>query len=220
MKTDKISGMSYTYLGLKETLVRNFKKYPPETMQNIHNIEVSLNTDGLPLFSSSNTCMWPVLCAIMIQPVTVFPVAITHGKLKPCNLDSLNDTIRELCHILQNGFQYEESTVHVTLKCIVCDALARAMVKATKQYSCCDKCTHKGVWYGRLTYQDIDNLVLHTNQTFRDQVQEHHCGVSPFIALPVDLIKIFSIDYMHQASLSVMRHLLLIWIKRKKRNEA
>lgn len=192
VQTEEKSGMSYIYLQLEESLVRNFEKYPQETKQSTRNIEVSLNVDDLPLFKSSNTCMWPVLCAIMIHPVTIFPVALTCGKSKPCNLDFLNDTIRDLNHILQHGIQYEESTIHVTLKCIVCDAPARAMIKATKQYSGyygCDRCTQRGAWYGRLTYQDIDNLVLRTNQAFRDQIQEeHHCGVSPFTALPVDLI--------------------------------
>ncbi|XP_050719438.1 uncharacterized protein LOC127000064 [Eriocheir sinensis] len=220
VKIEDKSGMSYIYLGLKESLLKNFEKYPRQTKQNTQNLEVSLNIDGLPLFKSSNTCMWPVLCAIMIQPVTVFPVALTCGSSKPCNLDFLNDTIRELNDILQHGIQYEEFKIHVTLKSIVCDAPARAMVKATKQYSGyygCDKCTQKGVWYGRLTYQEIDNIVLRTNESFRDQIQEeHHCGVSPFTALPVDLIKSFPIDYMHQACLGVMRRLLLIWIKGKK----
>ena len=141
--------MSYIYFGLEESLVRNFDKYPPETKQSTVNIEVSLSVDGLPLFKSSNTCMWPVLCAIMINPITVFPVALTCGKSKPCNLDFLNDTARHLNHILQHGIQYEESTIHVALKCIVCDVPARAMIKATKQYSGyygCDRCTQRGAW--------------------------------------------------------------------------
>ena len=226
LKTDRTvqieekSGMSYIYLGLEEALVRTFEKYPPETKQSTINIELSLNVDGLPLFKSSNTCMWPVLCAIMIHPVSVFPVALTCGKSKPCSLDFLSDTIRDLNHILQHGILYKESTIHVTLKCIVCDAPARAMIKATKQYSGyygCERCTQRGTWYGRLTYQDTDNLILRTDQAFRDQVQEeHHCGVSPFTALPVDLVKSFSVDYMHQACLGVMRRLLLIWIKGKR----
>lgn len=220
VQTEKKSGMSYLYLGLEESLLRNFEKYPIETKQSTVNIDISLNVDGLPLFKSSNTCMWPVLCAIMNDPVTVFPVALTCGKSKPCDLDFLNDTIRDLSHILQHGIQYEESTIRVTLKSIVCDAPAKAMIKATKQYSGyygCDRCTQKGAWYGRLTYQDIDNLVLRTNEAYRDQVQEeHHCGVSPFIALPVDMIKSFPIDYMHQSCLGVMKRLLLIWMRGKK----
>ena len=112
VKTEEKSGMSYIYLGLKKSLIIHFEKYPPETKQKTRNIEVSLNIDGLPLFRSSNTCMWPVLCAIMIQPVTVFPVVLTCGESKQSNLDFLNDTIREMSHILQHGIQYEESTMH------------------------------------------------------------------------------------------------------------
>lgn len=100
-----------------------------------------------------------VLCAVMIHPVTVFPVALTFGKSKPCNFNFLNDTIGELSHILQHGIQYEESTICVSLKSIVCDAPARAMIKATKLYSGyygCDRCTQRGAWYGRRTYAPRD----------------------------------------------------------------
>ena len=67
-----------------------------------------------------------------------------------------------------------------------------------------------GVWHGRITYQEIDNLL----QSFRARTQEeHHKGASPFTDLPIDMVKVFSLDYMHQSCLGVMRKFLLTWIK-------
>ncbi len=55
VQTQEKSDMSYIYLGVEESLMRCFQKYPPETKQSTVNIEVSLSVDGLPLFKSSNT---------------------------------------------------------------------------------------------------------------------------------------------------------------------
>lgn len=221
--TQEKSGMEYAYLDFKDSLSRNLNKYPEDVIQNIDNVEISLNIDGLPLFSSTSTCLWPVLCAIMLEPIIVFPVAITCGKSKPTNLEFLMETIADLDEILRNGIQVNGIILGVSLRCIVCDAPARAMVRATKQYSGyygCERCSQKGEWHGRITYQETDHLFLRTNQAFRDQIQtEHHKGISPFMDLPVDMIKSFPLDYMHQACLGVMRRLLLLWIRGSKRTK-
>ena len=168
--------------------------------------------------SGIRTHVYGQYCVLFfIKPITVFPVAITCGTSKPNDLEFLLETTQYLGHIMQHGFQYDDKTIQVTLNCIVCDAPARAMVMATKQYSGyygCECCEQKGVWCGRVTYPDVVNMVLRTDQSVRQHTQEeHHRGVSPFRLLPVDIVKVFSIDYMHQTCQCVMRRLILLWIK-------
>jgi len=68
LKTDRMvvsaekSGMKYIYLGIENAIITNFDKYPSEIKQSTNRLPIALNIDGLPLFRSSNTVLWPVLC--------------------------------------------------------------------------------------------------------------------------------------------------------------
>ena len=215
------SGMEYIYFGLISQLIQVLKRFPPTDAANVDSLQISLNVDGLPLFKSSGKCVWPVLCAVMnLKPVTVFPVALTYGNAKPDNLQFLQDTVRDLCNLIHNGLQVGDKVIQVILKGIICDAPAKAFVKATKLcsgYFGCDKCSQRGFWQGRITYPDVVNLQARTDESFRSQVQEeHHRGVSPFLDLPVDMVKQFPIDYMHQVCLGVMKKILISWMRGKR----
>lgn len=90
------------------------------------------------------------------------------------------------------------------------------MVKNTKLYSGysgCDKCAQHGAYVDRrMTYPDIYQLELRTDSSFREQSDEaHHKGYSPFCDLPIDMIKTFSVDYMHCVCLGVTKRLLKMW---------
>ncbi len=125
------SGMEYVYFPFAEQLLRHVKRHHIKTVRRTDSIEISLNVDGLPLFRSSGKNLWPVLCAIVnIKPVVVFPVVLTCGDSKPKDLEFLDELIRDLNNILESGVQDGKRVLSVTVRCIVCDAPARALVKA------------------------------------------------------------------------------------------
>ena len=125
--------------------------------------------------------------------------------------------------LLSHGLAVEDKHYSVVLKGIICDAPAKAMVKCIKQFSGyygCDRCNQKGVWLHKVTYQEVTTLHLRTDHEFRTQAQEeHHHAISPICRLPVDMIKVFPIDYMHQSCLGCMRRLLHILMRGPKKKQ-
>ena len=216
--TEIKSGVEYFYFGLKTGLLEQLTKYPANVIKSVNSLELSFNIDGLPLFKSSAQSLWPVLCSIVnLKPVRVFPVALTLGKGKPTDLDFLSETLTDLNDLLHSELQNGDDSIAVSVRCIVCDAPAKAFVKQVKQYSGyfgCDKCTQRGQWIGRLTYPEVIDLEDRTDASFRSRTYEdHHTGLSPFCRLPIDMVKAFPIDYMHQVCLGTMRRLLLAWLR-------
>ena len=219
----QVSDMDYIYFNLVEELIKAYRFCKPNIGNNMESLDIGLNIDGIPLFKASSSCLWPILCSITnVSPVHVFPVALTYGSSKPSDLDFLLDTVRDLERLLVNGLTVDDKIIPVRVKCIICDAPARSFVKRTKLYSGyhgCDQCNQRGNYTNRrITYQQVVGLEKRTDESFRSQTdEEHHRGETPFLHLPIDMIKTFPLDYMHSSCLGVMRKLLLIWIRGKGR---
>lgn len=219
IEVKEMSGMQYIYLGIREQIESELCKCTPEILETL-NITLFFNVDGIPLFKSTGTSFWPILCAIREpSPVAVFPVALTYGK-KPANLDFLVEFVSELKYLLHHGLQFDNKTISVKLGAVVCDAPAKAMVKGIKHftgYFGCGHCNQKGKWAGRMTYPEVD-FIPRTNTSFRGQENaEHHITRSPFCEIPeIDMIGHFPVDYMHQVCLGCMKRLLLIWLRGNK----
>lgn len=216
VKTVTKSGMECVHFNLRESLSRQLQHYPRDITEGITTLEISFNIDGLPIFKSSKAHLWPILCAIHLNPVRVFPVTLTLGPSKPSNLDFVEDAIKDIQELLDNGLEGKQ----IKIKCVVCDAPARAMVKKIKQFSGyygCDKCTQRGMWVsGRVTYPEVENLTLHTNEMYRTEMarrqKDEAISMSPFVRLPLDMVNKFPIDYMHQACLGVTKKIITEWM--------
>ncbi|XP_076071517.1 uncharacterized protein LOC143042895 isoform X1 [Mytilus galloprovincialis] len=214
-----VSEMSYYHFGLRNMIDHNMKKISKDfNLDQVQNLNLSFNIDGLPFFKSSNTSVWPILCLINnIKESKVFPISFALGTSKPANLDFLNDTVNDLLEICRDGFVFDGRNFTVSISCIICDAPAKALVKNNKQYSgyCgCDRCNQNGEYIGRMTYPQVSNLTQRTDESFRKHEQvQHHKGNSPITQLPIDMIKCFPIDYMHQVCLGVTKRLLVTWMR-------
>ena len=218
VKTTQVSSMCHYDFGLEDRLVDCLKNYPSEALESIETLELALNIDGLPLFKSTNTSAWPILCYVAnVIPAKVFPISVSVGTSKPSNLDFLEDAIDGLQKAVEEGLDFNGKHYKVSIKCVVCDAPAKAMVKGIKLYSGyfgCDNCSQKGEYEGRIIYPVIYDSQLRTDATFRSTEQpEHHHHPTPFLKLPIDMIQDFPLDYMHQVCLGVARRLYLIWKK-------
>lgn len=224
--TSTKSGMEYYYLGVKHKLSEVLAQYAEPQLQHITEVSLSFNIDGIPMYKSACNSLWPILCGVTIHPFNIinsdiFPVALCYGRTKPSDLNFLSDTIEELKSLMENGLTFSNQLVRVSVSSIVCDAPAKALVKATKLFSGyygCDKCEQKGEWHGRMTYPEC-KLKPRTDQSFREQRNEehHNNGYSPFCDLPIDMINDFPVDYMHQGCLGVMKRLLLLWMRGDKK---
>ena len=220
-----ISGGQYHYIVFESACNNLFTANPC-----LEKIRLVMNIDGLPISNSGSlsTYLWPILCkGFDIPNPDVCPVALCVTAAKPKDLSFLDETLNEIKRLLINGFKFSSRTVPVELFQVVCDAPAKAMCKGAKSFSGyygCDKCETRGTYlhrYQKITFPEIKNLILRTNESFRTKTNpEHHIATTPFIDRPipnVDIINAFPIYYMHQVLLGVQRRRLRnIWVNEKK----
>nr|XP_047138995.1 uncharacterized protein LOC124814932 [Hydra vulgaris] len=154
----------YIYLCLA-TGIKNMLQVDEASINN--NIHLIVNLDGLPLFKSSNTQLWPLLCQFGSKPL--FPVAFFCGKQKPnSSMEFLRQFLEEFKMLLENGLVYKDNFFNVSLKFLTCDAPARAFIKCIKPHNAyhgCEQCFDKGEWQGRVVFKQV-NSVLRSDEQF------------------------------------------------------
>ena len=211
----------YVYFGLEKELKRCLETEFPKKTAVPPVISLLFNVDGLPLFKSSDKQFWPILGKVYkpkIIPDAIFTVAIFYGSSKPKSVDEyLQDFVQELGHLTHVGITFHSQHVKIDIAGFSCDAPARSFLQCIKGhtgYFGCEKCTTRGKYVdGRLTFPELD-AERRTGASFKGHIQEeHHKGVSPLVALEIDLIAAFPLDYMHLLCLGVMKKLIINWMR-------
>ena len=203
-------GGQYAYFGL-ETGILQILSQNQSFSEKTSSIDAIINIDGVPLFKSSSTQLWPILCSFNI--FGPFIVALFCGSTKPNSVDEyLNDFVHEIQDLTENGISHGNKLFQFTVKAFVCDAPARAFLKCTKNhngYYACERCTIKGTWNKRVILETNEAFPLRTEESFISvSYAQHQIRKSPLIDIGISCIRCFSLDYMHLVCLGVVKRLL------------
>lgn len=207
------NGGEYCHLGIAKSLAQCLYLVD---ISSTDTLELQLNIDGLPLFKSSSTCLWPILCLVKnCSKREPFVVGLYCGTNKPASAeDFLSDFVSEAIDLLKNGLLIGSKHYSVVIHSFVCDAPARAFVKGVKHhsgYSSCEKCTQHGEYVGKVIFP-CTGAAARTDKDFAEMKdRKHHVGICPLNSLGIGCVSQFGLDYMHLVCLGIVRRLLLYW---------
>jgi len=181
-------------------------------------IEIMVNIDGLPISSSSNSQVWPILCSIF-QYNHVFMVGLYHGKDKKpkSSNDFLSDFIHEIFDMTIIGIFFDGKTYGFKIKGFSVDSSAKSFmlcVKGHGGYSSWTKCMTEGEYVeNRICFPD-SNASLRTNEQFANYVDEdYHLGETSLLEIPnLGLVTCVPFDYQHLICLGVTKKLVTLWL--------
>lgn len=215
MKNDAL----YHHFGIQNGIERIAKDFLSREVAH-QTISLQVNIDGLPIFNSSRSHMWPILGKLVSPAVRdVFTIGIHYGKQKPVIPEYLDAFVSE-AESMEHGFVITgfSTTFNLKIHSIVCDAPARAFVKKVKNhsgYSSCERCCEEGTWDGRVIFPSTSSQ-LRTDESFIAMSDDsHHVGNihSPLTRLNIGMVTSFPLDYMHLVCLGIMKKLLKHWMK-------
>jgi hypothetical protein len=211
-------GGQYAYFGLEKAL----HTVACSDLASCSILNLQVNVDGIPLYKSSSTQLWPILCSVNhSQPLIV---ALYLGKHKPNSVDDfLADFVKEVGDLNTNGFTClacaGSKTVPFRLHSIVCDAPARAFLKNIKGHnslSACERCVAVGVSVQHRTVFSSPSCFTaekRCNTKFNnvEYIGGHQLGPSPLSGVAHNCIDICALDYMHLVCLGVVRRMINFW---------
>ncbi|XP_024878933.1 uncharacterized protein LOC112459164 isoform X2 [Temnothorax curvispinosus] len=185
-----------------------------EYLARFHEIIIDINMDGLPLHKSSPIRFWPILGRLVRTKNEPFIIALFKGRIDPSVKDFLKPFVKEVAHLLQNGYTNNDIAYKFSIRHYILDAPARAKVKCCIEhggYCACEKCQVVGEWIDhRMTYIKLDET-LRTDESFRDQEQPyHHLDRSPLLDIEALLVSQFRLDALHLIDLAISHKLEML----------
>jgi hypothetical protein len=157
-----------------------FRSLYTETIMDKYDISLTLNTDGAPVFSSSNTSIWPVLATIdnlefklQKSNVILLGMWIARKGQKPDFSRLLSPIVEQLNKTLTDPISWTHVTLgtvtsKIIVTCISCDSIAKPPVQGLMQFNAiygCSYCLHKEARH-YFTHMD-ERSMLRTNESHR-----------------------------------------------------
>ena len=149
---DQRNSNSFVHLGL----IEGIKKKLTNADKKLKVLILQFNIDGLPLWRSSRTEFWPIVCRIInCQDRSEFLVTLHCGVGKPPSVRSfLQPLLNELKELLQDGLHHFGQRFDIRIAAFCCDAPARAFIKQIighMGYCACERCETHGIRCDRRT---------------------------------------------------------------------
>ena len=209
-----------------------YKKLITEQGLNSNDMSLTWNTDGIPVFNSSNFSIWPLQAYVNELPPhlcakNILLLGLWFGK-KPCMNVFLKPFVEECSWLERDGFIFgrEARPRRVFSPFLSADAPARAIVRNVKQFNGehgCDWCEFPGVAVANNNGPPTRYYPHRTPVTMRTARKQAEYALHATQAKPIkgvkgmtvaDLIPSFDpvrgtvTDYMHSVCLGVMRQMM------------
>ena len=220
---------------------KSFRKLISNQTINDTDLTIIFNIDGVPVFSSSNSSIWPFQCIVNELPQQdrkrhVLLTGLWFGPSKPIMHTFLEPLKTEAIRLGEQGFQWSHpdsgSVINsrVFFMCTACDSVARPIVRNCTQFNGkhgCDWCYHPGevIAKGRghvrcYPYTEPEPtlrcLSSHERESIRatnsNQIINGVKGPSLLMFFPhFNIVDGFTVDYMHCVMLGVVRQFCSLW---------
>lgn len=187
-KITLIEGGEYLHIGFKKTLIKQLESLPPNSLPEA--LAIDLSTDGAKV-DKGEFQFWPHQYKIFNIPNSKpFIVGIYKGKGKPSDIFAFYEQlIQEITTIREEGgIAIYGRHLPVTVRCLIADAPARALVLnhfGHNSVKSCSKCKVEG---HRCTVKGFERTTVfvgirherRTDQEYRNLLDDdHHKGGSP-----------------------------------------
>lgn len=222
------------------------KLKPHTTGQNFYtnpeHLAFSLSTDGVPIFKSSSTSLWPVYLVINNLPPSirmnsenVITTSLWYGPRKPPIRLLLSPVVKKLEKLATVGITLSTpagfKTIRGKLQLGVFDLPAKAAVLNMKQFNGefgCSTCLNPGIYQNRSRIYMPQKFSLRTQRGIQScaasavSIGESVNGIKGYSVLSsiVDVVDSVPVDYMHAVLEGVTRWLLHRWFDSKHHGEA
>lgn len=118
--TPEMSGGVYYQFHVNDIVKYILSRYPKQYLDSVTKLVVHLNLDGLPVFRSTKTCLWPLLITVRnLVPNVVAPLVLWLGRSKPNNLNFLLESIEGLQSLMEENLEVEGKIYNVLVDAVV-----------------------------------------------------------------------------------------------------
>jgi len=209
------------YISIEENLKYLVEKGHFGTATNL-NLQIKMNVDGLPLFKSSKSTLWPFLMEI-VSPLCSYtkplPVALIHGMGKPDLSSLVSHLSNEILALKTDALVFMNKTLKIDDVFFTCDAPARAQIMNVKYhsgYGSCHICRIEGEYIERCVAFPFDDYCAEReDEKYKSGQESNQSGISE-LTKACNFINSFPIDYMHAVLLGSFKRLLSYFLRSQK----